>query len=59
VTEATDPTQPRVAFRCSELEAKGTEFYRGTAALTATKEPPRGTNQSGHRTPPSYGEIRF
>jgi hypothetical protein len=41
VTEATDPTQPRVAFRRSKLETKRTEFYCRTAALTATKEPPR------------------
>ena len=32
MTETTDPTQPRVAFRCcSELEAKGTEFHGETA----------------------------
>jgi len=53
------PTQPRVAFRCSKLEAKGTEFYRRAATLNATKEPPRSTNQSGHRGPPSCGEVRL
>ena len=54
VTETTDPTQPRVAFRCcSELETKGTEFYGGTAPLIATKEPPSSTKQPGHRSPPS------
>jgi len=58
VTETTDPPQPRVAFRCcSELEAKGTEFYSGTLPLIATKEPPNRTNQPGHRSPPSCGGL--
>src|SRR5262245_39624267 len=33
---------------CSELEAKGTEFDGGTAPRITTKEPPSGTDQSGH-----------
>ena len=44
--DRSDPIRLSCAsLRCSKLEAKGTEFYGGTAALTATKEPPRGTNQ--------------
>jgi hypothetical protein len=40
------------AFRVVELQTKGTEFYAGTARLIATKEPPSGANQPGHRTLP-------
>jgi hypothetical protein len=46
----------RRVFACSELQAKGTEFYAGTARLIATKEPPSGTNQPGHSASPSCGE---
>ena len=50
---------PKRTFRCcSELEAKGTEFYGGTLHLIATKEPPSSTNQPGHRSPPSCGRLR-
>jgi hypothetical protein len=52
------PTQPRVAFRCLKLEAKSTEFYGGAATLSAAKKPPRGTNQSGHRSLPRFAELQ-
>jgi len=38
-----------------QLEAKGTEFYGGTAVLIPTKEPSGSANQSGHWRPPSFG----
>jgi len=41
----------------SELEAKGTEFYAGAHRLIATKEPLSGTNQPGHRSPPSCRSL--
>jgi len=40
-------TIPKRKSDSSELEAKGTEFYGGTAPLITTKEPPSSTDQPG------------